>query len=90
MQHRLSDGADVHIRPVQADDAALLAEGFARLSTETRELRFLTRKSELTASELRVLHRGGSAQPDWVRDSALCCAPSAVSSSSHHHISAPS
>ncbi|MEO9220466.1 MAG: GNAT family N-acetyltransferase [Mycobacteriaceae bacterium] len=53
MRHQLSDGAAVRIRPVQPSDAALLADGFARLSIESRELRFLTRKSELTESELR-------------------------------------
>ncbi len=53
MQHRLRDGSTVLIRPVQPSDAALLADGFARLSTESRELRFLTRKSELTEAELR-------------------------------------
>lgn len=53
MQHRLRDGSVVLIRPVQSADAALLADGFTRLSTESRELRFLTRKPELSEAELR-------------------------------------
>lgn len=53
MQHRLRDGSTVLIRPVQRSDAALLADGFARLSAESRELRFLTRKPELSEAELR-------------------------------------
>jgi len=50
---RLRDGSRVLIRPVRAGDAALLAEGFARLSERSRQLRFLGRKNTLTASDLR-------------------------------------
>src|SRR5581483_8378240 len=36
-------------------DAPVLAEGFARLSAESRRLRFLTAKPTLSPSELRYL-----------------------------------
>jgi acetyltransferase len=49
----LRDGSVVVIREVQAGDAPLLADGFARLSDESRQLRFLTGKPNLTAAELR-------------------------------------
>lgn len=50
---RLRDGSVVHIREVQSGDAPLLADGFARLSVESRQLRFLTGKSRLSPAELR-------------------------------------
>ena len=49
----LRDGSKVLIRPVRSDDAALLADGFARLSARSRRLRFLRTKNELSAAELR-------------------------------------
>jgi RimJ/RimL family protein N-acetyltransferase len=49
----LRDGSKVLIRPVGSEDASLLADGFARLSPESRRLRFLRRKDELTPAELR-------------------------------------
>ncbi len=49
----LRDGSVVLIRQVQSGDAPLLADGFARLSAESRQLRFLTGKQRLTATELR-------------------------------------
>ena len=49
----LRDGSDVLIRQIHHADASLLADGFARLSDESRRLRFLTTKSALSASELR-------------------------------------
>ena len=49
----LRDGSVVLIRQVQSGDAPLLADGFARLSAESRRLRFLTGKSSLTPAELR-------------------------------------
>ena len=49
----LRDGSVVLIRQVQPGDAPLLAEGFARLSAESRRLRFLMSKSNLTPAELR-------------------------------------
>jgi RimJ/RimL family protein N-acetyltransferase len=49
----LRDGSEVVIRQVRGADAPLLADGFARLSPESRRLRFLRRKDELTPAELR-------------------------------------
>ncbi len=49
----LRDGSRAAIRPVQSGDAALLAEGFAGLSAQSRHQRFLTGKAELSAAELR-------------------------------------
>ena len=49
----LRDGSDVVIRQVRSSDAPLLADGFARLGPESRRLRFLRRKDELTPAELR-------------------------------------
>jgi RimJ/RimL family protein N-acetyltransferase len=48
----LRDGSAVLIRPVRRADAALLADGFARLSTRSRRLRFLSPKKELSSAEL--------------------------------------
>lgn len=48
----LRDGSAVLVRPVRADDAPLLADGFSRLSAESRRLRFLTGKSALSEAEL--------------------------------------
>jgi RimJ/RimL family protein N-acetyltransferase len=49
----LRDGSEVLIRPVEATDAPLLADGFARLSARSRQMRFLTVKQELSPAELR-------------------------------------
>lgn len=49
----LRDGSAVLIRPVRAEDALLLADGFSRLSAESRRLRFLTGKSVLSPAELQ-------------------------------------
>ena len=49
----LRDGSAVLIRPVRPVDAPLLADGFARLSARSRQLRFLTPKKELSPAELR-------------------------------------
>jgi RimJ/RimL family protein N-acetyltransferase len=49
----LRDGSGVLVRPVRATDALLLAEGFARLSERSRRMRFLGKKEELSAGELR-------------------------------------
>lgn len=51
----LRDGSTVLIRAVVPEDAGLLADGFARLSAESRQLRFLTGKPNLTPAELRYL-----------------------------------
>lgn len=49
----LRDGSQVTIRPVHGDDAGLLADGFGRLSEQSRWMRFLMAKKELTPAELR-------------------------------------
>jgi RimJ/RimL family protein N-acetyltransferase len=49
----LRDGSTVLIRQVQSTDAPLLADGFTRLSAGSRQMRFLTRKKELTPAEVR-------------------------------------
>jgi RimJ/RimL family protein N-acetyltransferase len=49
----LRDGSGVLIRQVQPTDASLLADGFARLSDKSRRMRFLARKDQLSAAELR-------------------------------------
>ena len=49
----LRDGSQVLIRPVRGSDAPLLADGFARLSARSRQMRFLTAKQTLSAAELR-------------------------------------
>ena len=49
----LRDGSKVVIRQVRGTDAPLLADGFSRLSARSRQMRFLTRKDELTQAELR-------------------------------------
>lgn len=47
--------AAVRIRPIRADDDALLAEGFGRLSVQSRRNRFQYPKNELTPGELTYL-----------------------------------
>jgi len=49
----LRDGSTVLIRPVRSTDAPLLADGFARLSPQSRRMRFLGTKTTLSAAELR-------------------------------------
>jgi RimJ/RimL family protein N-acetyltransferase len=49
----LRDGSAVVIRPVRSSDAPLLADGFARLSAESRRTRFLRPGGELSPAELR-------------------------------------
>ena len=49
----LHDGSAVLIRQVRSTDAALLADGFARLSPRSRRTRFLGAKTTLSAAELR-------------------------------------
>src|SRR5215470_5354328 len=51
----LRDGSKVLIRQVQPADAALLADGFARLSPQSRRMRFLAKKDQLSPAELRYL-----------------------------------
>ena len=51
----LRDGSAVLIRQVRSTDAALLADGFGRLSDASRRMRFLGVKKQLSAAELRYL-----------------------------------
>jgi RimJ/RimL family protein N-acetyltransferase len=51
----LRDGSTVLIRPVRSTDAPLLADGFARMSPQSRWMRFLGTKTSLSAAELRYL-----------------------------------
>ncbi len=41
------------IRPVRSADTSLLADGFARLSAASRQMRFLSVKKELSTADLR-------------------------------------
>lgn len=49
----MPDGEQVVIRPIRKADAALLADGFDRLSAQSRWFRFLTAKKILSPAELR-------------------------------------
>ena len=51
----LRDGSTVLIRPVRSTDAPLLADGFARRSPQSRQMRFLGTKTTLSAAELRYV-----------------------------------
>ena len=51
----LRDGSTVLIKPVSSMDAPLLADGFARLSPQSRWMRFLGTKTSLSTAELRYL-----------------------------------
>ena len=51
----LRGGSRVHIRPIRPDDKGALAEGFARLSPESRYKRFLAPVNELRPRDLRYL-----------------------------------
>lgn len=51
----LLDGTRIRIRPIGPADKDKLAEGFERLSLESRHQRFMSAKSELTQEELRRL-----------------------------------
>ena len=64
-QVALRDGSIVLIRAVEPTDARLLDDGFARLSAQSRQLRFLTGKPSLTSAEVHyfteVDHHGHEA-----------------------------
>jgi acetyltransferase len=55
MDLRLGNGSTLEIRPIRADDKDLLAAGFALLSDDTRQKRFLSPKPSLSSTELRYL-----------------------------------
>ena len=50
---RLDDGTRVHLRLIGPEDKALILQGFARLSPESRYRRFFAAKRELSPQELR-------------------------------------
>jgi len=52
---RLRDARAVYLRPIEPSDAALIEDVFARLSPQSRPLRFLTPRKMLTAAELKWL-----------------------------------
>ena len=52
---RMRTTVTVRIRPIRPEDAPALLEGFARLSQESRRLRFLGPKNELSRREVRYL-----------------------------------
>ena len=49
----LRDGSTVLVRQIGITDGPLLLDGFARMSAESRQARFLIRKDELTEAEVR-------------------------------------
>jgi GNAT superfamily N-acetyltransferase len=51
----LRDGSEVAIRRVRGADAPLLADGFSRLSRQSRWMRFLMAKPALSEAEVRYL-----------------------------------
>jgi GNAT superfamily N-acetyltransferase len=53
--HRLANGQQVWIRPIQPDDACGLQTGLRHLSAATVQRRFLGAKPRFTARELRYL-----------------------------------
>jgi len=52
---RLKDGSPIFVRPIRPDDKALLVDGLARLSPDSRYKRFLGPKPRFTVSDLRYL-----------------------------------
>lgn len=50
---QLSDGAVLSLRPIRPEDGPLLAEGFQRLSPESRFLRFFSPLDHLSPAQLR-------------------------------------
>ena len=52
---QLRAAAAVRIRPIRPEDAAMLSDGFDRLSPQSRRQRFFVAKKRLTDSELRYL-----------------------------------
>jgi GNAT superfamily N-acetyltransferase len=52
---KLADGTPVLLRPITPDDKRLLADGFGRLSPESRHSRFFVTQSELSAQMLAYL-----------------------------------
>jgi len=55
LELRLKDGTPVHVRTLRPRDRILLAQGFQRLSSQSRRFRFLAPLRRLTSSQLAVL-----------------------------------
>ena len=55
MLTRLADGTPLIVRPIRAEDKALLSGGLARMSPASRQQRFLGPKPRFTLAELRYL-----------------------------------
>lgn len=53
--HRLDDGTELEIRPIEPNDKDGLAEGFAKLSPESRYRRFLSPIDHLSSGSLAYL-----------------------------------
>src|SRR5262249_26789271 len=51
----LRDGSTVELRPIRPEDKPIFLDGFARLTPESRYLRFFTGKDHLTDAELAYL-----------------------------------
>ena len=62
MPFELRDGTGIEIRPIRPDDKDLLARGWALLSPQTQQQRFLTAKPRLTNADLRYLTEVDGAQ----------------------------
>lgn len=55
MDYTLTDGTQVHIRPIRPDDRHRLRAAHGRLSADTIHKRFLAAKPRLSEAELRYL-----------------------------------
>ena len=55
LRHRLDDGTKVSLRPIGPDDKPLLEEGMARLSPQSRRLRFMAPVDTLSRAQLAYL-----------------------------------
>jgi RimJ/RimL family protein N-acetyltransferase len=55
LRHRLRDGTLVSLRPIGPDDKPLLEEGMARLSPQSRRLRFMAPVDSLSRAQLVYL-----------------------------------
>ncbi len=55
MRLSMRDGTAVEVRPIRAEDKAMLARGWSRLSPESQQRRFLAAKPRLTTGDLRYL-----------------------------------
>ena len=54
-KRELRDGSEIELREVRTDDKDAIAEGFARMSPESRYRRFFSARDRLSPSDLRYL-----------------------------------